>query len=225
MDHLDRFHLLLGKYIAKTTDVESRIDHTIGAFFQSSGPLYSEFHNWMLGRIPIGEKIALLRQIADFVAIDQDEDIRKMFRGLLSMIERRNDLAHGHYRRIVEISDAGRTEHTYLGRTHRKSKFHAPGAMKHLSPDELERELNLLDELTLPLTRLFGATFKMWPTVSHGPGAAGKTEHPGNLKELRERQRQRQEEQASRVNLQKKKDEAKEARRMAKAKKKSEAKE
>jgi hypothetical protein len=174
--------------------------------------MWSEFNNWVLGRIEISEKIAILSQMAEFLDVKQQAAIAELFKGLNRMIERRNDLAHGHYMKVVEISDAGRLELDFLVRMHRKSGHLDPNALKELQPRDLEGELAALERLVPPLTDLFNRAFRMWPTKSTRDGVTRDV--PGNLEELEEKQRQRR----ARLAAQQARNDEREARKAARRK-------
>lgn len=210
MTNRDNFHLLLGRYIAKTTRIEARINHIISAFFGNHvGPFCSDFDNWILGRIDMSDKIAVLSQITEFLDVKGEAPIKELFRGLGEMIERRNDIAHGHYMQVI-WTDGVTTVDKGLGRPHRKTGHLDPEGLKSLDLGAFEHELTELDHLVVPLTDLFSRACDLRPWTSTTDGVV--TKHEGTLEVLEQRQREQRAQKAALLKVEEEKKAERESR-------------
>lgn len=174
-EDVDRLRILRGRYIDKAVDIESRIDHVIGQFFQVNGRHAQEFQWWVLNDMPLGSKIRALRSIADELATDVE--VVKLWKSLEAMVARRNAFAHRRFQDMVVMGDEGRhdggvIQHPRRPRT-RADQFGV------VDLDEFDQYLAELDDLVVPLTNLLAAAMCQWPYTSDTGGVV--THHPGTL--------------------------------------------
>jgi len=155
-----RYERLLGAYIAKTTEIEALIDHAVGRFFGVDERLFLLFDWWLMGRMEFGRKLEVLHRLLEYLKIK--DEFRPLLKGLTAMMERRNDLAHGHYIALGQQTGDGSYTLT-LAKTHLKSSYEPSKTYVDLDLDELETELGGLTDLMDPLIRLYYITYKMFP--------------------------------------------------------------
>jgi len=182
-----RYERLLGAYVARTTEIENRMNHVIGAFFNVTGPISDPFEWWVMGRLEFSAKLQILHRFLEFMG--EKTAFKELMSLLTKMMERRNELAHGHYTQVVMKSEGGQWIEGPLIASHSKLKFNFLEEMKQLHLDELEGELAQLDRVFAPLDRFLTLAMNMWP---HDVDSDGKSiHHEGTFAELREKQLQK----------------------------------
>jgi hypothetical protein len=174
----NRYHQLLGAYIARTTNIESLMDSIFTFFFNIDGRVSFEFESWVLGRVDFSMKLDLLRQVADKLGQEKAR-FKPLSAGLQGMMKRRNELAHGHFTQITIIhEDGSRTDSDLVWINHRKYKGDAPDPFRVLDLNVLQGDLEALDDLEGPLRELLRVAYghlpkdevAQHPFVSHSDG-------------------------------------------------------
>jgi hypothetical protein len=169
-----RYHSLLGAFIAKTTNIEGWIDSAITHYFNVDGRVSITFDLWVLGKLGFKAKFEVINNLVD--ALGERERFKEMLKALERLNGRRNDLAHGHYMQSIVLDvEPHKTE---LIKWDKRNKPGSSDMFKPLDLDELEKEISSLDELIHPLWQLSALCSHKWsdsephhePNVTHIDG-------------------------------------------------------
>lgn len=147
---IDRFHRILGEYVAGTVRVEFQLKRIAAEFFRvARGPLDGFFQAWVLERLTLAQKIELVENIL-FFALPDDRKREKLKSELRRMKHTRNELAHSLY---LQVSVAGDEEGTFLRLP--RSNDRDLGMPPKLDLEKLEAEIAAFPELVGRLNALW----------------------------------------------------------------------